>query len=60
MKIIVNNESSHSIIDTESTSCISEVMDMFIAALIQDGYQLTNIRYDVELWAKEFDGIIKE
>ena len=60
MKIIVNNESSHSIIDTESASCISEVMDMFIAALIQDGYQLTNIRYDVELWAKEFDGIIKE
>ena len=42
MKIIVNNQGATSIIDTEDTG-ITEVMEMVVGALIQEGFPHSTI-----------------
>ena len=42
MKIIVNNHGATSIIDTEDTG-ITEVMEMVVGALIQEGFTHSTI-----------------
>ena len=56
MKIIVNNENANSIIDTGDAN-IDEVFDMFIGALIQQGYIINNIYEALEVRYKEFQSL---
>ena len=56
MKIIVNNEKANSIIDTGDAN-IDEVFDMFIGALIQQGYIINNIYEALEVRYKEFQSL---
>ena len=56
MKIIVNNENANSIIDTGDAN-IDEVFDMFIGALIQQGYIINSIYEAIEIRYKEFQSL---
>lgn len=56
MKIIVNNKKANSIIDTGDAN-IDEVFDMFIGALIQQGYIINNIYEALEVRYKEFKSL---
>ena len=58
MKIIVNNEKANSIIDTGDAN-IDEVFDMFIGALIQQGYIINNIYEALEVRYKEFQSLME-
>lgn len=58
MKIIVNNQQANSIIDTGDAN-ITEVFDMFIGSLIQEGFHLKSIYDELELRREEFE-LLKE
>lgn len=57
MKIIVKTQSgSTSIIDTEDSANIQEVMDLFVGALWQEGYHIDSIREVIKAKNKELTG----
>lgn len=56
MKIIVNNQQANSIIDTGDAN-IDEVFDMFIGALIQEGFHIATIKEELDLRYKEFQSL---
>ena len=56
MKIIVNNQQANSIIDTADAN-IDEVFDMFIGALIKEGFCFSTIRDEVERRYDEFQSL---
>lgn len=53
MKIIVNNQQASSIIDTGASN-INEVFDMFLGALIQEGFLIETIKKELEWRCEEF------
>ena len=55
MKIIVNNKSASSIIDTADTG-ITEVIDMITGALVQEGFHIDSIKKGFETKFKELSG----
>lgn len=58
MKIIVNNQQANSIIDTGDAN-ITEVFDMFIGSLIQEGFHVQSIYKELESRREEFE-LLKE
>ena len=56
MKIIVKNQVANSFIDTED-ACITEVFDMFIGALIQEGFTLDSINKELEVRHEDFQSL---
>ena len=57
MKIIVNNNSASSIIDTADAN-ISDVMDMFAGALMQEGFHINSIVEGFENKTIELESLI--
>lgn len=55
MKIIVNNKSASSIIDTADTG-ITEVIDMITGALVQEGFHIDSIKKGFEAKFNELSG----
>ena len=55
MKIIVNNQSASSVIDTADTGMM-EVMDMITGALVQEGFHIDSIKEGFEMKFKELSG----
>ena len=56
MKIIVNNQQANSIIDTGDAN-IDEVFDMFIGALIQEGFHIETIKKELDSRYEEFQSL---
>ena len=56
MKIIVNNQQANSIIETGDANII-EVFDMFIGALIQEGFHIETIKKELDSRYEEFQSL---
>lgn len=59
MKIILKNQQANAIIETEDAN-IEEVLDMFVGALIQEGFPIGVIKRGLEDRVKEFNSISEE